>query len=121
MLISKPKFYNLTCPHCGTEISLSYDEFMGYVKRMNDEYRDCTVLCQKEGVGDFEYYNFDCPSCHGYIPVFASDMESDSHGFCPSKCLNVVMPAVPTEISMDDYFEQLNEYEESLYCDKNED
>ncbi len=103
MIIKKPRSYNLTCPHCGTKILLTYDELKKYIDETCD-YGRSTIVCQKEGVGDVDFINFDCPVCTDYIPVYST--ESDRYGFMPSKNLEVDYSQFE-EMKMDDYLENV--------------
>ena len=47
MWIRKIKAYKIVCSHCGTEITISQDEYMKYRKEM-EGYSGATVVCQKE-------------------------------------------------------------------------
>lgn len=88
MTVRKINGYKIICPHCGTEITITNDEYMKYRKETED-YSGSTIWCQREKDGksyDIEYTNMDCPNCKGYIPVTVADgTESDIWGFVYSK------------------------------------
>lgn len=108
MWIRKIKAYKIVCSHCGTEITISQDEYMKYRKEM-EGYSGATVVCQKETEDgknvDIEYTNMDCPACGGYIGVTVDGINScdaDTFGFCYSKEVTPIYD-IPQEVKIEDY------------------
>ena len=120
MYIKKITGLRITCPHCGSETSMTWSEFDKYRKEMED-YAGATITCQRKGEDgknrDIEYTNFNCPACGGYVPTVVSDgVESDVWGFVYSNC---VKPSYGNydEIKIEDYLNQtlgLDESEEGV-------
>lgn len=52
---SKPEHVEFECPHCEEDIEIAYDEFE---KMIGSDYW-----------GDWQYNEFICPNCGGYIGV----------------------------------------------------
>ena len=93
MYVRKITGLEITCPHCGSKITMTWDEYDKYRKEM-EGYGGSTITCQREGEDgknrDIEYTNFDCPSCNGYIPVTVADgVDADNWGFVHSNCVNL--------------------------------
>ena len=117
MKITKILFYDIVCPHCGTKIRLSRDEYEKYKKKVED-YSGSTVTCQldenEEGkCRDIVYVNFDCPVCEKFIPITADEMESDRFGFKPSKNVTPFYD-ISEDVSIDEY---INKF---FCCDEDE-
>ena len=107
MLVRKILSWKLVCPHCGTEIVLSNDEYKKYCGA-TEGYGGSTITCQREDEDgksrDIEYVNMDCPSCKGYIPVTVAGIDVDIWGFCYSKHATP-MYDISEEHKMSDYIE----------------
>ena len=109
MKVTKILFYDIVCPHCGTKIRLDADEYEKY-KKATEDYDGSTITCQfdedeKSKCRDITYVNFDCPACHGYIPVTVDGIESDRFGFKVSKCVTPVY-GIPEDYTIENYIEE---------------
>ena len=109
MIVQKIKSFDLTCPHCGAKIMMSFDEYMKIVKETQD-FCGATITCQRENKDgknrDIEYVNIDCPICGGYIPAAVSDFsdscDADNWGFVYSKHCKPSYGSYE-ELTVDDY------------------
>ena len=119
MFVKKLLMYEITCPHCGSEIKLSAEEYKRYRDSV-EGYAGSTILCQRETEDgkkhDITYTNLDCPVCKGYIPLTTADgIESDNWGFAYSNCVKPIYD-FPRETSIEDYINDwfgANDSEES--------
>ncbi len=112
MWVQKLKSLEITCPNCGSKISISNDEYLKYRKETEDY--DNTITCQryltkedKFKYGgkhyDIEYTNMNCPVCKHYIPVTVNNgCDSDVWGFVYSENVEPKYD-IPTELSLEDY------------------
>ena len=106
MYIKKVTGLEITCSHCGSKITMTWDEYDKYRKEM-EGYGGATITCQREGEDgknrDIEYTNLDCPSCGGYIPLIVADgVDSDVWGFVHSNCVKPVYGSYD-EVKIEDY------------------
>lgn len=91
MLIQKIKSFEVVCPHCGTKLLLSAEEYFKYRNEMSG-YSEGTITCTEEdekGKGcEINYTNLNCPVCDDYIPLAVDDeIDSDVFGFkCSKHC-----------------------------------
>lgn len=119
MYIKKLTGFKITCPHCGSEIAITMDEFRKYREEVAG-YSGSVVTCQREDKDgksrDINYVNMDCPICDGYIPTIVddNDVDSDEWGFCFSPCVEVTYGNYD-EMTVEDYMkEKFGGFEENV-------
>lgn len=93
MYVNKVTGIEITCPHCGSKITMTMDEFKKYRDETAD-YAGFVITCQRKDEDgknrDIDYTNINCPACSGYIPTIVSDeVDSDVWGFCHSNCVKL--------------------------------
>jgi len=105
MVVNKILLFNVVCSHCGTKICMTYDEYKKFCEK-TEGFGGSEITCMEEIDGkkrEITYVNFECPTCHGYIPMTALDgVESDKNGFKVSNCVKPLYE-IDEEVSIDDY------------------
>ena len=114
MYVRKIAGLKIVCPHCGSEITMTWDEYDKYRKETED-FGCSSIICQRKGEDgksrSVVYTNFDCPACGGYIPVTIGDEDTDELGFAHSVCVNPIYGTYD-EVNIDDYIKKaLGTYE----------
>lgn len=109
MFVRKVSAIKAVCPHCGAEISMSFDEYMKYREEVED-YCGSVITCQREDEDgksrDIEYTNLDCPVCEGYIPLTVADgIDADKWGFVHSNNSSLVYESYK-EVKLEDYIKR---------------